>query len=96
MRSDVLYKRDVVPFHHDASQMLPGVQFGVVLLGFVQHEVHVLIEADDVPFDAEVYVLVQPHLDPRPVLQVSEDQVDGLHHHLLHFRGSFVRHFRVF
>lgn len=28
-------------------------------------------------------LLVQPHLNLRSILQVSEGEVDGLHHHLL-------------
>lgn len=32
-----------------------------------------------------IYLLRKPHLDPRSLLQVSEDEVDGLHHHLLCF-----------
>lgn len=43
-------------------------------------------------FYSEADVLVEPHLDARSVLKVAEDQVDGLHHHLLHLLRPFVRH----
>lgn len=40
----------------------------------------------------EVGVLVQPNLHAGPVLEIAEDQVDGLDHHLLHL-GALERHF---
>ena len=42
--------------------------------------------------DSGVDVLVQPDGDEGSVLQVSEDEVDGLHHHLLNLLSAAVTH----
>ena len=46
----------------------------------------------DDPFNPGVHVLVQPDHDDRPVLQVSEDKIDGLNHHLLNLLLATVAH----
>lgn len=89
----VLYESYIVSFEHNPAECFPGLGLGVVLLGVVQHQVHVLVETDNVSFYSEVNVLKEPHLDPGTILQVPEDQVDGLHHHFLHFLRPLVRHF---
>lgn len=43
-------------------------------------------------FNAKIHVLVQPHLHAASVLQISEDEVDGLHHHLLYLSIALERH----
>lgn len=91
----VLDQSDIVALQHDPSERLPVLRLLVVLLGLVQHQVHVLVEADDVPLDTQVNVLEQPDLHARAVLQVAKYQVDGLHHHLLDFLRPLVRHFRA-
>lgn len=88
-----MYQRDIVALQHDPSERLPVLRLLMVLLGIVQHQIHVLIEADDVPLDPQVHVLEQPDLHARAVLQVAEYQVDGLDHHLLDFLRPLVRHF---
>lgn len=88
----VLDECDVVALQHDASQRPAVLRLHMVLLGVVQHKIHVLVESDDVALDAQRDVLVQPHLDARPILQIAEDQVDGLHHHLLHLGIALERH----
>lgn len=82
---------DVVAFKHDAPQRSSVHRFNVQFLSIIQHQVHVLIEADNVALNSEPHVLVEPHLHSGSVLQVSEDQVDGLHHHFLHFL-RFISH----
>lgn len=44
---------DVVPLQHDPAQLLAGVPLQVHLRGVVQHQVHVLVETDDVTLDPE-------------------------------------------
>ena len=39
-----------------------------------------------------VDILIQPDGDPGPVLEVAEDEVDGLHHHLLDLLAATVAH----
>jgi len=88
-----LDERDVVALEHDPSQLLPAVRLHVHLDGVVQHEVHVLVEAHDAAVDAQVHLLVEPDLDAGAVLQVAEDEVDGLNHHFLHLlSASLVSH----
>ena len=43
---------------------------------------------NDTIFYPHIHLLIQPDLNPRPILQVSEDEVDGLHHHFLHLLAS--------
>ena len=37
-------------------------------------------------------ILIEPDRDPGPVLEVAEDEVDGLHHHLLDLLAATVAH----
>lgn len=46
IRLDVLDERNVVPLEHDPAEGAPVLLLDVVLLGFVQHQVHVLVESD--------------------------------------------------
>ena len=39
-----------------------------------------------------VDILIQPDGDPGPVLEVPEDEVDGLDHHLLNLLAATVAH----
>ena len=72
--------------------LLPGPVLDVALAGVVQDEVHVLVEADDAAFHPGVDVLVEPDGDEGPVLEVAEDQIDRLDHHLLDFGDALVSH----
>ena len=56
-RIRVLYERDVIAFEHNASEGLANLRLDVILLGVIQDEVHILVEADDVALDAQVDVL---------------------------------------
>ena len=85
---------NVVALEHDPPDFLHRASLEVDLGRVVQHQVHVLVEAHDVPLDARVDVLVKPHRDPGSILEKPEDQVDGLNHHFLHFLRPLVRHFR--
>lgn len=85
---------DVLAFQKDASHRFALLLTVAVfrhrhLERVVQHEVHVLVEADDVTLDPGAGVLRQPDGDPGPVLQVPEDQVYRLDQHFLHL---LVRH----
>ena len=89
VRSRCLYllnQADVIALQKDAADFLARVLLEENLFGIVQHEIHVLVEADDVTFDACRRLLVEPDLNARSILQVAKDQVDRLHHHLLHLR----------
>merc|ERR1712080_678067 len=83
---------DVVPLEHDPAQHLLRLPLQMHLGGFVQNQVHVLVEADYMSFNPGVNVLVEPDGHSGPVLQVPEDQVDGLHHHLLDLLTASVGH----
>ena len=85
-----LDERDVVALEHDPADLLPRPLLEVHLGRVVHHQVHELVEADDVALDARVDVLVEPAEDALPVLQEAEDQVDGLHHHLLDLLSALV------
>jgi len=71
---------DVVSLEHDPSQLSLRLLFGVELHGFVQHQVHVLIKADNVALNAGVHLLVHPDTDSGTILEVPENEIDGLHH----------------
>ena len=83
---------DVVSLRHDPPELLACVPLQVDLRGVVQHQVHVLVEPDNVTLNPGVNVLVELDRNPGPVLQVPEDQVDWLHHHLLDLLTTTVRH----
>merc|ERR1719341_1819102 len=83
-----LDERDVVPLQHDPAQLLLSVH----LRGVVQHQVHVLIKSRDVTLNPCIDILIEPDRDSGPVLEVAEDEVDGLHHHLLNLLAATVAH----
>ena len=83
---------DVVALEHDSADRLLRSVLDVNLAGLIQNQVHVFVEADDVALHAGVDVLVEPNGDQGSALEVAEDQVDGLDHHLLYFRGALVSH----
>lgn len=71
----VSHQRDVIPLqqnppHADATRLLLRH-----LLRVVQHQVHVLVEADDSSLDARVRILVHPNLHPSLGLQEPKDQI---------------------
>jgi len=88
---DLLKQSDVVSLQHDAPNGFASSFLHVNLLCSVHDEIHVLIEADDVAFDARVDVFIQPNRDSRSILKVPEDQIDRLNHDLLDL-SAFVRH----
>uniref|UniRef100_A0A7S2AD42 Uncharacterized protein n=1 Tax=Alexandrium andersonii TaxID=327968 RepID=A0A7S2AD42_9DINO len=79
----VHHQTDVVPLEEDAADRAPRLLLHQHLLRVVHDEVHVLVEAKDPALDAQVRLLVQPHLHAIPVLQVPKDLVDGEGHDLL-------------
>jgi len=83
---------DVVTLEHDAFQGLAGVTLQVDLDSVVQDQVHVLVEPGDDALNPGVDILVQPHSHNCTVLEVSKDEVDGLHHHLLNLLSAAVTH----
>eukprot|EP01108_Squamamoeba_japonica_P009127 TRINITY_DN83_c0_g1_i1.p1 TRINITY_DN83_c0_g1~~TRINITY_DN83_c0_g1_i1.p1 ORF type:complete len:115 (+),score=12.59 TRINITY_DN83_c0_g1_i1:35-379(+) len=54
-------------------------------LGVFEHEVHVLVKADNLAFNFQLGVFDQPHLNTRFLLQIPKDQMDRLRHDTLHF-----------
>ena len=72
---DVAYKCDVVALEDDAADLPAGpALLEVDFLCLVEHGVHVLVEADDLPLDAQVRVLVEPDLHSRLRLEELVDQ----------------------
>ena len=64
----------IVALDDNAANLAPGALLAVDLGAFVEHDVHELVEADDLPFDAQVGVLVQPDFHTRLCLEKLEDQ----------------------
>jgi hypothetical protein len=88
-----LDQRNVFALQQNTSDGLPGSGLDIELGGIFQHEIHVFIESDDMSFNAQVHILIQPNLNLGSILKVSKDQVDRLYHDLLDLlRGTFVRH----
>lgn len=91
-----LNQGDVLSFEQNAPDRFVGVRLHVIFGRIFQHQIHVLVEADDVTFDAHVDIFIQPNLNLGSILQISEDQIDGLHHNLLDLlRRTFVRHLEL-
>lgn len=82
LRIRLLDEANVVTLQHDPTESLALLHvLDVVFLGIVENQVHVLVKADNRAFDSEVDVLEDPDTNSRAILEVSEDQVDGLDHH---------------
>ena len=82
---------DVLALEQDPSHPFAHIGLRVDFIGLAQDKVHVLIEAHDFALDSHRWVICQPHLNASFVLQITEDQVNGLYHHLLDLLG-LVRH----
>lgn len=83
---------DVVSFEKNSADLVASLRLHVHLLGFVEHDIHELVESDDVALETVGDILVQPDLDPSAVLEISEDEVHRLNHHFVelsrrHFCG---------
>lgn len=76
-------ERDVLAFQQNLANGLPLLRLDVHFLRVFENQVHVLIEANDVAFDAHCHIFGEPHLNASAVLQIAKDEVDGLDHHLL-------------
>ena len=72
-----LHETDVVPLQQYSPQRLARLPLRGHLMRVVQHQVHVLVEADDAALYFQVRLVVQPNLDDLLTLQVPENQVDG-------------------
>lgn len=82
LRLHLLNQANVVALQHNSTECLPLVDvLHVVFFGLVQHQIHVLIEANDGTLNAKVDILKDPYADARSILEVAENQVDGLDHH---------------
>ena len=64
----------IVALDDNAADLAPCTLLAVDLCALVEHDVHELVEADDLPFDAQVGVLVQPDFHTRLRLKELEDQ----------------------
>jgi len=82
----------VVSLEHNSLKRLPGVSLQVDLHRLVQHQVHVLVEPCDNALNPCIDVLVKPHRNNSSVLEISEDEVDGLNHNLLNLLSTSVTH----
>merc|ERR1719232_767253 len=90
-----LDQSDVVSLEHYSSQLLLCMSFHVALAGIIQNQIHVLIKSNNLSLYPCVHVLVQPDNYPGSVLEISENEVDRLHHHLLNFLTATVGHFAL-
>ena len=77
-----LHERDRIAFEEDPSDLLALLRLHIDFFGFVEHQVHVLVETDDAPLrrDARSHtgcrVLARTgsaHLDPHACLLVQPD-----------------------
>lgn len=84
-RCCLLDEANVVALQHDTTEG-PAFRCGldVVFFSVIENEIHVLVESNDSSFDSQVDVLEDPDANSRAVLEVTEDQVDGLHHNYEH------------
>lgn len=58
-------KRDIVALEQDPPEGLARHLLDAQLLRIIEHQVHVLVKANDPPLDAEIGVLIEPNLDAR-------------------------------
>ncbi len=72
--------------------LLPASILDVDLASVVKDEVHVLVESDNASLHPRVHVLVKPDWNKGSTLEISEDEVDGLHHDLLDFGNAGISH----
>merc|ERR1711879_289766 len=72
------------PFQY-TTQWFACLVLQMNLSSLIQHEIHVFIKPNDVSFDTNVGLFVQPYLYTCTTLKVTKDQVDRLNHHLLNF-----------
>ncbi|GAU97596.1 hypothetical protein RvY_08869 [Ramazzottius varieornatus] len=86
---------DVVSFEKDFPDRPSCLRLHVKFFSLIQNEVHVFVKSDDDSFDPHLGVLVQPNLHSCFLLEITENQVDGLHHHLLYLVATFERHLRT-
>lgn len=93
--ANILDECDIVALQHDPAERATILRFQMILFGIVQHQIHVFVETNDVTLDTQWNIFVQPNLNTRTILQVSKNQIDGLHHHFLHLRITFERHFCI-
>lgn len=61
-------KCDVFALQKDPPNLFPLLCLGVDLFSIIKNQVHVFIKADDVAFNPQDVILIQPNLDPCPVL----------------------------
>ena len=64
----------IVALDDYAADLAPRALLAVDFSALVEHDIHELVEADDLPFDAQVSVLVQPDFYTRFRLKELEDQ----------------------
>lgn len=84
------YKGDVLAFYHDFSQRPWSVSLGSDFIGFIQDDVHELIEAKDFALQSDIVVIKEPDFDSGLVLQKSENDCQRIDTFGLAFFGHFI------
>lgn len=73
------YSAQILPSARNlACPFIPSALVRIYLLCFANDDVHELVEADDAPFDACLEVVVEPEGDASLLLEVAEEDCDGL------------------
>lgn len=79
----LLDQANVVTFQHNSAKCLAfALCLDVVFFSVIKNKIHVFVKSDNCSFYSEIDVFEDPDTDTRAVLKVSEDQIDGLNHHL--------------
>ncbi len=81
---------DVFAFYHDFSQRPWSACFGSNFIGFIQDDVHELIEAKDFALQSDIVVIKKPDFDSGLVLQKSENDCQRIDTFGLAFFGHFI------
>lgn len=81
----ILNECDIISFEKDSSEGLPGLVLDVYFKCIIQHQIHILIETNNVSFNSQIILFIEPDLNSCSILQISEDQVNWLNQNLLDF-----------
>lgn len=79
--SDGPHEGHILPLDQQLPQRTGGLGLGLYLEGLIQHDVHELIETEDLALETDGVVIVEPDLHAGLVLQELEDdreRVDAL------------------
>ena len=82
---------DILALDHYSSQRSWCASFGSDFVGFIEYNVHELIEAEDFTFQSDFVVIEEPYFNSGLVLQKSEYDCQGIDTFWL----TFFRHLSV-